>query len=134
MNDQGFMRIVNNAFAPFLEGLGFVEEKPSISGRFYRVSFKGPSHVVSVSYEPGDNALFIMVFSAHSGQLSDPDDPAATPRLSDLSARFMPTVTREERVENEAFFEGIAAHDPEEASLLKAAKELRLVLPRHLCS
>jgi hypothetical protein len=38
MNGQDFLRIANEAFAPFLRDLGFSMDAPSISGRFYRVS------------------------------------------------------------------------------------------------
>lgn len=44
----------------------------------------------------------------------------------------MKTVTDEERSANEAFFKSVAVQDKEEYLLLKAAKELRLVLPRYL--
>jgi len=44
----------------------------------------------------------------------------------------MQGVTREERAANEAFFKSIGADDSQERVLLKYAKELRLVLPRHL--
>jgi hypothetical protein len=134
MNGQDFLRIVKEAFAPFLEELGFAMEQPSISGRFYRVSFTASSHVVSVSYEPGDDALFVMVFSLKNGELSDIDDSKKTPRLSDLNSRYMVRVTDKERIENQKVFESIVAKDKEELLLLKAAKELRLVLPMYLCS
>ncbi len=134
MNGLDFLRIANDAFAPFLKQLGFVMDAPSISGRFYRASFTGPAHAVSVSYEPGDETLFVMVFSREHGTLSEIDDRAKTPRLGDLNSRYMPTVMNEERAENEAVFRSVMANDQEERLLLKAAKELRLVLPRHLRS
>ncbi len=134
MNGQDFLRIANEAFVPFLKGLGFVMDEPSISGRFYRVSFTGSAHAVSVSYEPGDDALFVMVFGRKNGELSDIDDRTETPRLADLNSRYMATITNEERAENERAFESVAANDKEERLLLKAAKELRLVLPKYLRS
>lgn len=134
MNGQDFLRVAKEAFAPFLEGLGFVMDEPSISGRFYRLSFTGSDHAVSVSYEPGDDALFVIVFNRKNGELSDIDDRAETPRLADLNSRYMPTITNDQRIENESVFESIVVHDKEERRLLKAAKELRLVLPKHLHS
>lgn len=134
MNGQGFLRITSEAFAPFLDKLGFVMDKASISGRYYRTSFTSPTHCVSVSYEPGDEALFVIVFSRKNDELSDIDDHIKTPRLADLNNRYMAAVTSEERLENEAAFESIGANDKEERLLLKAAKELRLVLPKHLHS
>ncbi|MCI0557993.1 MAG: hypothetical protein MN733_05820 [Nitrososphaera sp.] len=132
MNGQDFMRVIHDAFEPFLVALGFSMDIPSISGRFYRVSFSNPKNAVSVSYEPGDNALFVLVFSREKGELSDIDDRAKTPRLADLNSRYMHLVSNDERAVNELFFQPVVVRDQEERLLLKCAKELRLVLPRYL--
>ncbi len=132
MNGQEFIRLAHEAFEPFLKDLGFVMDAPLISGRYYRVSFSTQEHVVSVSYEPGDNALFVIIFGRQHQELSDIDDRKATPRLSDLNSRFMPTVTKAERVANEIAFESVMAYDNEQRLVLKAAKELCLVLPKFL--
>ena len=134
MNGQDFLRIVNEAFTPFLTELGFLLDAPSISGRLYRASFTGPRHAVSVSIEPGDDSFLVLVFSREGGELSDMDDRLKTPRLSDLNSRYIRTVNSEERAANEAAFNSVVAQDDEEAALLKAAKELRLVLPKHLAN
>ena len=133
MNGQDFLRLCNVAFAPFLKELCLSMDSPSISGRFYRVSFTGAGNAVSVSYEPGDDALFVMVFGRENGELTDIDDRLKTPRLADLNTRYMPTITSEERAANEAVFASVSTRDKEESALLKAAKELRLVLPKYLC-
>jgi hypothetical protein len=132
MSGQGFLRIVRAAFAPFLKELGFAMDAPGISGRLYRATFTSNMHMVSVSYEPGDEVLFVMVLTRHNAELSDIDDRSKTPRLSDLNMRYMHAVTKQERLANEASFEQIEPRDDEEKSLLKAAKELRLVLPKYL--
>ena len=134
MNGQGFLRIATEALVPFLRELGFAMDEPSISGRYYRASFTGIAHAVSISYEPGDDALFVMVLSRKNGELSDIDDRAETPRLADLNDRYMQTVTSEDRAANDEFFASVAVSDDEERRVLKAAKELRLVLPKHLAS
>lgn len=134
MNGQDFLRIVKATFVPFLKEMDFVMNDPSISGRFYRVSFTGPSNVVSVSYEPSDDTLFIMVLSRENGQLSDIDDRLKTPRLADLNSRYMQKIGSDERASNEVFFESVVVRDNSERLLLKAAKELRLVLPKYLQS
>jgi hypothetical protein len=134
MNGQDFLRIANDAFAPFLKELGFSMDNSLISGRFYRVSFSSSVHTVWVSYEPGDNTLFVMVSNRQNDKLSDLDDRTKTPRLADLNSRYMQQVTKEERSANEAIFESIVTQDEEERLLLKAAKELRLVLPKYLHS
>jgi len=132
MNGEDFVRIVNEAFTPFLTKLGFSMDPPSISGRFYHASFTGAKHKVSVSFEPGDWAFFIFVASLKNGQLSDIDDRLKTPRLSDLNSRFMRMVTNEERAKNEAAFQTIVPRDDYERVLLEFAKELLLVLPKYL--
>lgn len=132
MSGPGFLRIVRAGFAPFLAELGFTMDSSCVSGRLYRATFTSPKAVVSVSYEPGDEVLFVMVFRRQDGVLSDIDDRSNTPRLTDLNMRYMHTITKEERLANEALFGTIEPRDKEERSLLKAAKELRLVLPKYL--
>jgi len=132
MNGPDFLRIISEAFWPFLKALGFNMEPPSISGRFYRANFNGQKNVVSISYEPGDNAQFIMIFNRENGELSDIDDRSKTPRLSDLNTRYMSLITPAERAKAEATFGAVQAVDEDEAFLLKSAKELSLVLPKYL--
>ena len=55
MNGKDFSRIIDQAFVPFLKGLGFVDQPKSISGRAYLVEFIGESLTLSVSFEPGDD-------------------------------------------------------------------------------
>jgi len=136
MNGQDFIRIAGEAFAPFLKGLGFAMGTPSISGRHHWISFTSNTHVVDVSYEPGEpgDALFVQVSTREKGKLSAFDDASKTLRLADLNSRFMQFVGDEERTANEAVFRSVVAHDKMERLLLKFAKELRLVLPRYLQS
>ena len=132
MTGPGFERLVRQAFAPFLARLGLTMGAPSISGRLYRVHFTSSTHMVSVSYEPGEGQLLITVSSVSANLLSDYDDPAKTPRLSDLNGRYMKLVTDEERVASDDAFSSIVAEDEDELRLLKSARELCLVLPRYL--
>lgn len=132
MDGQDFLRVIHDAYEPFLVELGFSMDAPSISGRFYRASFINSKNSVWVFYEPGDDALFVYVFSQEGNGLSDIDDRSKTPRLSDLNSRYMHLVSNEERVENELFFRFVDVKDNEERLLLKCAKELRIVLPRYL--
>jgi len=132
MNGQDFLRLVNEAFKPFLTELGFSMDAPAVSGRLYRASFTDSRNSVSVSFEPGDDALFVLVFSREGGEMSDMDDRLKSPRLSDLNERYMSLVSGTERVANEAAFRSFVARDEAERCLLKSAKELRLVLPKYL--
>lgn len=132
MNGKEFVHFVDRVFGPFLKNMGFLNREESISGRYYRVSFASQRNAVSISFEPGDSMLLILVFTVRDGALSAIDDRNATPRSSDLNAAFMRYVSDVERGENEAEFAGIEATGPTETSLLKAAKELRLVLPKYL--
>jgi len=132
MNGLGFFRIIEAAFAPLLAHLGFSMDRPRISGRVYSASFSNQRCSVNVSFEPGDERLLVLVFTKEDGKLSDIDDRAKTPRLADLNRRYMRQVLLQERTANENAFKSISADDTQERLLLKYAKELRLVLPRHL--
>jgi hypothetical protein len=132
MNGRDFVRVVDQAFTPFLAKLGFTRDPPSISGRLYRASYSGAKHSVIVSFEPGDEALFVLVFGREGGALSDMDDRTKTPRLSDLNSRYLNRVSNEERLASEAEFKCIVARDKTERLLLKSAREMYLVLPRYL--
>src|SRR5688500_18235780 len=101
MDSKGFVRIVNEAFVPFLDRHGLVMEELDLSGRLYEASFTTRDLAVSVSYEPGDAALFIMVFRVEGGDLSSIDDRSQTPRLADLNNRYLRGVTAQERLANE---------------------------------
>ena len=61
MNDQNFSQIIDQAFIPFLQKLGFVAQPKAISGRAYMVEFKGELWTLSVSFEPGDNYSSIVL-------------------------------------------------------------------------
>ena len=132
MNGRDFERLVLKVFPPFLTELGFVAEPPHISGRYYRANFVGRQHTLSVSFEPGDNMLAVLLITNGADDLASIDDRTKTPRLSDLNARYMVDVTTSDRANNEAFFAEIEPRDKDEYAIVKAAKELRLVLPHHL--
>ena len=132
MDGQDFLRIVNESFTPFLGKIGFLMDRPSISGRSYRASFTGRKNSVWVSFEPGDGILVVYVFSLENGELSEIDDRLKTPRLADLNHRYMSSVTNQERSANEAVFQQVLVKDNHERALLKAAKDLRLVLPKYI--
>jgi hypothetical protein len=132
MDGNDFLRIIRDAYVPFLRELDFTLDRTDIQGREYSVSFTGPANTVVVSYEPGDEAFFVFVFGRKGKHLTDIDDSSQTPRLSDLNTKFMKGITPAERSHSDASFGTIATGDRKEEELVKAAKELRLVLPRHL--
>lgn len=132
MDGQAFLRIIYDAFVPFLKALGFSMQAPLISGRFYRVNFDAPNHMVSISYEPGDETSFVIIFSKEKGELSNIDDRAKTLRLNDLNKLYATTITSTERASNEKAFDTVVTQDKEDLHLLKCAKELCLVLPKYL--
>ena len=132
MDGQEFINIVSKGFAPFLKELGFSLNTPSISGRMYRADFSGSRNVVSISYEPGNDALFIAIFSLENGVPSSYDDLLKTPRLANLNKRYMHLVTASDRFKNEAAFESVRPAGRVEKLLMKSAKELRLILPKYL--
>lgn len=132
MNGHDFLRISNDAFAPFLSELGFQADTPSVSGRHYRATFSSPTHTVSVSFEPGDDVFQVLVFSRVQGRPSTIDDRRMTPRLSDLNTRYMSMVSDAERAKCTHALEHVTANDDDERTLLKLAAELSLVLPHYL--
>ncbi len=134
MNDQDFIRIIDQAFTPFLKELGFVTQPKAISGRAYMVEFVGNLWTLSVSFEPGDNYFSVILLNNKTRSLAAMDDPQKSPRLSDLNTRYMGKVAPAERETNEAFFASIVVTDSFERQLLKVAKDLRLVLPKHLAA
>src|SRR4051794_1668497 len=112
MNQNGFLRIIETAYRPFLEEYGFKMGTADLSGKYYEVEFTGDRHVVSVSFEPGDHAFFIFVFSRRmDGLLSSIDE---TPRLKDLNQRYMDLTTPSERHLNQEFFQNFRVHDEDE--------------------
>jgi hypothetical protein len=133
MDGSGFVRIVSEAFAPFLKGLGFSMGAPSISGREYYVQFRSKTHLLDVSFEPGDEYLSVFVCKQEDWGFPNIDNPSIVP-LSDLNKRYMQKTSKEERIANDRVFLSIHPEDEQERSLLKAAKELRLVFPIYLRS
>ncbi len=132
MDGAGFVRIIRQAFSPFLADIGYLMGEPVISGKYYRAGFDRPDSSVWICYEPGESLLDIYVFSVVGGVRSDIDERTSTPRLGDLNAAYMGRVSADSRRANDEFFRAVSADDAEERRLLKCAKELRLVLPIHL--
>jgi hypothetical protein len=132
MDSRGFLRLVDEAFTPFLTALGFVAKAPSINGRHFQANFVGDLCDLSISFEPGVDFEAIFIFTERDAGLASIDDPAVTPRLADLNRRYSMSVSDAARRENKTFFSGLRVEDKFERSLLKSAKDLRLVLPLFL--
>ena len=98
----------------------------------YHAEFTGKRNVISISYEFGDDALFVIIFSTEKGELSHYDDLVSTPRLSNLNSRYMRLVSPRERIETDIAFSAITGEGKAEKLLIKSAKELRLVLPKYM--
>ncbi len=128
MNGVEFVQAIRREVLPVLEPLGFRLET-SVSGRMYSAEFVTPTHVVSISYEPGDDYFLVLVFTVIDGKRSDIDDVARTPRLNNLNQRYLgPEGAAKLRLalgERES-------PDPLLRKIRKAAAELAVVLPRHL--
>lgn len=98
------------------------------------IEFIGELWTLSVSFEPGDNYFSIVLLNSKERGLAAMDDRQKSPRLSDLNTRYMGQITLAEREANEVFFACIVVKDPFERQFLKFAKDLRLVLPKHLAA
>ena len=127
MDETEFEAAVRRHLLAVLEPHGF-HLKPDVSGRMYSVEFGSDTHVVSVSYEPGDDYLLVAIFTVKDGIRSNIDDRVATPRLSDLNARFLHASDAGELTRRRS--EG--ALGPEERRIQRIAAELSIVLPRYL--
>lgn len=114
--------------ADFLPALGFHTRTLKCSGRLFLAEFESEHHLLSVSYEPGDEYLDIRVFSVANGQRSDPDDARLTPRLPDLNARYAASHG------SDTSHHGRPAGASQDltSSLRKSLRELRAVLPSYL--
>ena len=127
MNGVEFVLAVRRYVGPVLERPGF-QVTTDISGRMYSVEFGSDTHGVSVSYDPGDDFLLVVIFTVKGGIRSNIDDRVATPRLSDLNARFLHASDADEL--NRRRSEG--ALGPEERRIQRIGAELSIVLPRYL--
>lgn len=134
MNGLSFESLMQSVFKPFLEQLGFAMQPVHVSGRYYRASFADRKCTLLITFEPGDEQTTVMLLTNGDDDLRSIDDPAKSPRLSHLNARYMGLVTASERADNEAFFGHQEPLDRAEQKLIKCAKDLRLVLPHYLAS
>lgn len=132
MNGSRFESLVQSVFKPFLSDLNFEMEPIHVSGKYYRASFVDHRYKLAVSFEPGEEIVTVTLGTIGTHDIQPIDDPARSPRLSTLNARYMALVTSKERADNEVFFGQVQALDQIEHALIKCAKELRLVLPHHL--
>jgi hypothetical protein len=131
VTSDSFAEFVSRVFLPFLKPLGFNLEAVTMSGKQYAANFVARDCSVAVAYEPGDDYLEVAV-GPKDPTLSEWDDRDVTPRLQDLNRRYMPHISTGERVANDGYFASIQVKDDLERRLLKAAKELRMTLPRYL--
>ena len=134
MDGQTFIRLVKKAFNPFMREFGFSMGAPSVDGLIFSVDFTHRDCVVTVAIEPPDLAVHTLIFSREGEQLSAPDDLLRTPRLSDLVARHMRQASQAEQITAKKKFAAVHAPIEDQRLLLKAARELYLVLPKHLAS
>jgi hypothetical protein len=130
MDSDSFIKTVGQILDPVLGPRGFSPHY-SASGRLYLAEFVSPDYVVSISFEPGDEFLQVAVFTVTNGIRSELDDRDATPRLSDLSTRFLhpSDATDLGRTKDE-----ISRNDRSLLKLVKSAKELAIVLPRYFAA
>ena len=130
MNGQQFIDTVILYFNDFLAQYGFTFVEGKYSGRLYDVQFESVKYSLSISYEPGDDYLLVVLFTLKEGKLSDFDDRTQTFRLGDLNAKFMPLISSDEINENNVYFSRYVATTPLEKQLLKSAKDLRLCMKK----
>lgn len=130
MNGNEFVSAATRFLLPVLAPMGF-SMATTVSGRLYCAEFISPTHIVSISFEPGDDYWLVLIFTVKNGVRSDIDDRIATPRLADLNAKFLGR-------DDGATLEMIRRRDPTidaaERKIQRISAELAVVLPRYLAS
>jgi len=133
LDSQMFCQIIHNVFEPFLNKMGIPLIELTVNGRFYIAEFNIlSSHTLSITYEPGDWYMDIGICGTRTGDLSIIDDPIKSPSLSDLNARFYGSFTKDEIIQNTIYFQKFKGDNEDEKKLIKAAQDLRLILPKYL--
>jgi hypothetical protein len=128
MNGDTFTEAVNRYLDPVMRPLGF-ESEIRVSGRLYSANFQSSSHMVSVSFEPGDEYWLVVVHTVTDGLRSEIDDRVTTPRLGDLNAKYL---TSRDGPALEALQSNETTINPMTQKIRKIAAELAVVLPRYL--
>ena len=89
MDAKLFESCVPLYFDHFLQTYGFyIPGKYSLSGRLYDAVFEKHNKTLSISWEPGDGCLEIILFQKDGRKLSDYDDRSQTKSLSDLNSEY----------------------------------------------
>jgi hypothetical protein len=130
VNGNEFVSAATRFLLPLLAPMGF-SMATTVSGRLYSAEFISPTHVVSISFEPGDDYWLVLIFTVKNGVRSDIDDRIATPRLADLNAKFL---ARDDGAALEMIRQRDPAIDPAERKIQRISAELALVLPRYLAT
>jgi len=128
MDSEVFLDVVRTLVGPALQPLGFVLHT-TVSGRMYLAEFVSPTHIASISFEPGDDYLLVAIFTVTDGVRSNIDDREHTPLLSDLNRRFL-SPSEIDALHRSPTME--CAQCATAMRLVKAARELAVVLPRYL--
>lgn len=120
-----FKTSISLYFDHFLKLFGFpVPAKFTISGRLYDATYEKNNKLLSISYEPGDEYLEIMLFEKNGDKLSDYDDRSVTKSLSDLNKKFSVNFSDVGIKDIVNYFNGMKAVDAESKQLKKRAREL----------
>lgn len=131
MNSDSFCNIIRSVISPSMKTIGFDLFKLSTSGRAYICVFRRNDYYVTISYELGDYYWSTIFQTMKEGQLTDWDN---SPSLSDLKGLFIESTSDEERRACERDYSSAIYSDEIELALLKIGRELRLVLPKFICS
>jgi hypothetical protein len=123
-----FTEAVSRHLIPVLAPMGF-RSSIHVSGRLYAAEFSTPTHVVSISFEPGDDYWLVVVFTVNDGVQSEIDDPKTTPRLADLNAKYL---TTEDGLRLKALRQTPLGDNHIARKMQRIAAELAVVLPRYM--
>ena len=125
MTATEFKASISLYFDHFLVLFGFsIPARFNLSGRLYDATYEKHNKSLSISYEPSDEYLEIMLFEKCGNNLSDYDDRSATKSLSDLNKQYAINVKDTAIKKIDKYFSGFALVNEESILLRKQAREL----------
>jgi len=127
MTATEFKGSISLYFDHFLRCFGFLTPaKFTISGRMYDATYEKSNKSLSISYEPGDEYLEIILFEKNGEKLSDYDDRTTTKSLSDLNRQYTINIKNTDINKIDESFNSLVAENKELMQLKKKARELNI--------
>ena len=125
MTSTEFKTYVSMYFGHYLPLFDFqVSGGFTLSGKLYESTYETNNRALTVSYEPGDDYLVIMLFEKNGDSWSDFDDTSATKSLNQLNKEYFSKIDESEIREIDQYFNGLVAENEDSKLMKKKAREL----------